>query len=143
MICFRYFTNSVQRLWKGWKRNTYFINFKTVLPGAMKPVWNWIWNIWVFVTCKTTQHITHSQNTNVANIQSLTATKNRKLTSFSRLKVISLIPWPEVHESACDTLKSPRLLVRSLPQETPLCPPESCVLWDQHTHTLHHHYTNK
>lgn len=32
------------------KRLTYWLNFNMVVPGAMKPVWNWIWKICVLVT---------------------------------------------------------------------------------------------
>lgn len=32
------------------KKRSHLLNFNTVVPGAMKPVWNWIWKIWVLDT---------------------------------------------------------------------------------------------
>lgn len=32
------------------KRLTHWLNFNMVVPGAMKPLWNWIWKICVLVT---------------------------------------------------------------------------------------------
>lgn len=32
------------------KKKSYLLNFNMVVPGAMKPVWNWIWKICVLDT---------------------------------------------------------------------------------------------
>lgn len=33
-----------------YNKSTYLLNFNVAVPGAMKPVWNWIWKIWVLDT---------------------------------------------------------------------------------------------
>lgn len=38
------------RYWCVQMRRTHWLNFNMVVPGAMKPVWNWIWKICVLVT---------------------------------------------------------------------------------------------